>query len=411
MRCQRKDKPSPPCNLQVVKVCTDYVCVKWQAPMSDGNSPITCYVVEKADASTRTFTNAGHTNSDTCKFKVSQLNKGKPYLIRVFAENAMGHSEPVSLQEPVQLPLEPSPPCNLHMVDVCTDYVCVTWQAPMSDGNSPITRYVVEKADASTRTFTIAGHTDSDTQEFKVNQLNKGKPYLIRVFAENAIGQSEPVSLEEPVRLPHEPSPPCNLQVVGVCTDYVCVTWQVPVSDGNSPITGYVVDKADASTCAFSIAGHTNSDTQEFRVSQLNKGKPYLIRVFAENVIGQSEPVSLQEPVRLPLEPSPPRNLEVVKVCTDYICVTWQAPVSDGNSPITSYVVEKADASTPTFTIAGHTDSDTQEFKVSRLNRGKQYLIRVFAKNAIGQSEPVSLEEPVELLLGECVMHLSCFVV
>ena len=110
-------------------------------------------------------------------------------------------------------------------------------------------------------------------------------------------------------------------------------------------------------------------------------------------------------------EPSPPRNLQAVKVCTDYVCVTWQAPVSDGNSPITSYVLEKADASTRTFTIAGHTDSDTLEFKVSQLNKGKQYLIRVFAKNAIGQSELVSLQEPVRLPLGECVTHLSCFLV
>ncbi|KAI0222984.1 hypothetical protein LSAT2_025770, partial [Lamellibrachia satsuma] len=60
---------------------------------------------------------------------------------------------------------EPSPPCNLQVVEVCTDYVCVTWQAPVSDGNSPITRYVVEKADPNTHTFTIAGHTESDTLE------------------------------------------------------------------------------------------------------------------------------------------------------------------------------------------------------------------------------------------------------
>ena len=110
-------------------------------------------------------------------------------------------------------------------------------------------------------------------------------------------------------------------------------------------------------------------------------------------------------------EPSPPRNLQVVEVCADYICVTWQAPVSDGNSPITSYVVEKADASTRTFTIAGQTDSDTLEFKVSQLNKGKQYLIRVFAENVVGQSKPVSLQEPVRLPLGECVMYLLCFVV
>ena len=109
-------------------------------------------------------------------------------------------------------------------------------------------------------------------------------------------------------------------------------------------------------------------------------------------------------------EPSPPYNLQVVEVCTDYVCVTWQAPMSDGNSPITRYVVEKADASTRTFTNAGHTDNDTLKFKVSQLNKGKQYLLRVFAENATGQSEPVSLQEPARLPLGECVIHLSCCV-
>ena len=109
-------------------------------------------------------------------------------------------------------------------------------------------------------------------------------------------------------------------------------------------------------------------------------------------------------------KPSPPCNLQVVEICTDYICVTWQAPVSDVNSPITRYVVEKADARTPNFTIAGYTSSDTHEFKVSQLNKGKQYLIRVFVENVIGQSEPVSLQEPVRVPLGECVTIVMCCV-
>ncbi|KAI0216736.1 Twitchin [Lamellibrachia satsuma] len=198
-----KYKPSSPSNLQVVEVCKDYVFVKWQAPMSDGNSPITRYVVEKADARTPNFTTACHTDCDTLEVKVSQLNVDKQYLIRVFAENVIGQSEPITLQEPVRLPLDkPSSPSNLQVVEVCKDYVFVKWQAPMSDGNSPITRYVVEKADARTPNFTTACHTDCDTLEVKVSQLNKGKHYFLRVFAENAIGQSEPVSLQEPVRLP-----------------------------------------------------------------------------------------------------------------------------------------------------------------------------------------------------------------
>ena len=82
--------------------------------------------------------------------------------------------------------------------------------------------------------------------------------------------------------------------------------------------------------------------------------------------------------------------------------------MSDGNSPITRYVVEKADARTHNFTTVSHTDCNTLEFKVSQLNRGKHYLIRVFAENVIGQSEPICLQEPERLPLGECVTLVMC---
>ena len=79
----------------------------------------------------------------------------------------------------------------------------MTWRAPATDGHSPITRYVVEKAQVNSSSFTTAGHTGSDTFTFKVGQLDKGKRYLVRVYAENAIGQSEPVCLPDAVWLPY----------------------------------------------------------------------------------------------------------------------------------------------------------------------------------------------------------------
>ena len=101
-------------------------------------------------------------------------------------------------------------------------------------------------------------------------------------------------------------------------------------------------------------------------------------------------------PTRVPTDkPSPPRHLAVVEIYKDYVTVTWQVPESDGNSPITGYVVEKADAKRRTFTTSGKTDSDTLKFKVGQLYEGKEYLVRVMAENAMGQSEPVCLLEPV----------------
>ena len=106
-------------------------------------------------------------------------------------------------------------------------------------------------------------------------------------------------------------------------------------------------------------------------------------------------------------KPSAPRNLEVVEVSKDCVTVTWQTPKIDGNSPITRYVVEKADVDGHTFTTAGCTDSDTLRLNVSQLDKDKHYMVRVFAENAIGQSEPVCLSEPISLL-GEYRLTMFC---
>ena len=68
------------------------------------------------------------------------------------------------------------------------------WQAPECEGNSPITRYIVEKADAEVneRTFITAGETTRDTLKLKVDQFDTGKHYMVQVFAENEYGKGKP---------------------------------------------------------------------------------------------------------------------------------------------------------------------------------------------------------------------------
>lgn len=94
-------------------------------------------------------------------------------------------------------------------------------------------------------------------------------------------------------------------------------------------------------------------------------------------------------------KPLAPRNLQVAEIYKDFITVQWEAPEQDGGSPITKYIIEKADAKRAVFSAIGETDSSTLKFKATKLYEGSQYLFRVIAENAIGQSEPVTLKEPV----------------
>jgi len=94
---------------------------------------------------------------------------------------------------------KPSAPKNLRVTAVSKDSVSLAWDEPDQDGGSPIKRYVVEKADVKRNVFSDAGDTTADTKQFKVTKLLEGNDYMLRVSAENEIGQGKPASLAEPV--------------------------------------------------------------------------------------------------------------------------------------------------------------------------------------------------------------------
>ncbi len=107
--------------------------------------------------------------------------------------------------------------------------------------------------------------------------------------------------------------------------------------------------------------------------------------------------------------PSPPRNLSIKEVNKDYIVVSWEVPEHDGESPITGYVIEKRDVKKSSYINAGNVDGKTLEFKVPKLIEGNEYIIRVFAENEIGRSEPAETSEPVKARLPFGKYFKYCF--
>lgn len=77
--------------------------------------------------------------------------------------------------------------------------------------------------------------------------------------------------------------------------------WESPESDGGSPITGYVVEKRDATKTSFINAGKTDSNTCYLQVGKLIEGNEYIFQVAAENEIGQSDWTTMEKPVKAKL--------------------------------------------------------------------------------------------------------------
>lgn len=95
-----------------------------------------------------------------------------------------------------------------------------------------------------------------------------------------------------------KPSPPRNLAVTGLTAETADLQWDVPESDGGSPITHYVVEKRNVGrkTGWQEVAKPANTELIA-HVTDLHDQNQYLFRVSAANVQGISDPVELNEPV------------------------------------------------------------------------------------------------------------------
>lgn len=73
------------------------------------------------------------------------------------------------------------------------------------------------------------------------------------------------------------------------------LSWESPSSNGGSDITHYSIEMADLDCDQYHKVG--SAIATKFTITSLVEGKEYNIRVRALNVIGESEPTALAQPV------------------------------------------------------------------------------------------------------------------
>lgn len=89
--------------------------------------------------------------------------------------------------------------------------------------------------------------------------------------------------------------------------------------------------------------------------------------------------------------PSKPKGpLKVSEVTAEGCELKWQKPDDDGGVPIDHYVIERMDTEMGRWVPV--TTSKLPEAEVTGLHEGKEYLFRVKAVNAEGESEPLDTD-------------------
>lgn len=270
------------------------------------------------------------------------------------------------------------------------------WNAGASN-NSPITSYRVTTTAPSGST--IASTTCSGTTCTVATPGNgSANAVLVTVVAINAIGESSPVTLSNPVWSDVIPAAPSGLTYTPL-DGGLAISWDdVPTPPGGTAVTGFAVSVgANVETLdrtAYCSAGHCALDTIAHGWS-LSNGSPYAVTVSARNDAYQGLAAwnSSTLPGATPAGPPVVLGTPLASVATDTtVQFDWSGVFGDNGRPITSYSAAAYTGAVPTCssngtvtangaTVIGPLSATTATFTVAV---NSTYSLIVFAYNGQG---------------------------
>lgn len=314
----------------------------------------------------------------------------------------------------LDVPAAPIGPVNI--LEVTPDSMMIEWRPPKDDGGSPVTNYIVEKRESNKGTW---GGVSSGSLATNLNiiRLQKGVEYVVRIRAENKMGigaplESKPTVAEHTFMPPSQPGKP---QPQDISDDAVTLGWTMPLTDGGSQITGYIIERRHKGGKWIRV-NKTPCKDLRYRVLGLFESSEYEFRVFAENSAGYSGPSPISDlckpcrPITVPSAPVNPRVKDYSKITADLV---WTKPNKDGGSPILGYTVEMKKDTAEEWTKVNLDDFIKQcAYRVKGLEEGSCYRFRVFATNMIGDGEfreiPESITAQDILIPPEIEMDATC---
>ena len=251
--------------------------------------------------------------------------------------------------------------------------VTLTWSAPSSDGNAPVTGYTVYRSSGGAP-FEVVGTTGT-TRQFIDTTVVNDTTYSYYVTAQNAIGTSPASATVDatPKAFVHgAPSAPTSLTGLGSTTQ-VSLSWQPPSDLGTDPLSGYRVYRSSTSGVAGTLVGSTSATTTSYVDTTVTASSEYFYTVTAYSAAGESPTSTELQVVASATVPGAPVATKGGSWWTAVI--NWTPPASDGGSPITSYQVLK------NGTVVATVSSATRSWSTSYFG---SFTLQVRAVNAIG---------------------------
>uniref|UniRef100_A0A669F8S2 Myomesin 3 n=1 Tax=Oreochromis niloticus TaxID=8128 RepID=A0A669F8S2_ORENI len=395
------EAPFPPTNVHACEVSDTYVVLSWTEPEPRGREPLTFYVERSLTGKNSWEMVSLDMVVNSPRFPVFDLVKGKQYYFRVRSVNKYGVSDPSEPSTPISFGKSQAPPHSVMAIRDTDTSVLLQWQEP-KDKNG-ILGYYLYYSEAGKHNWKTINNKPFAKTRFTVHGLKTRKDYVFRVKCVSRAGnssysdESQPIMVKSAIYVPSAPS----AIVLLLCTGSEMVLgWRAPFSDGGSPVRGYYLDQKEKGMEIWREVNVKPVKERQFKVCNLTSGHFYQFRVFAANVVGIGKPSEpseafLCEKWTMP-EPGCPYDLEIREVRNGSLVLLWAAPLYEGRSPVTGYLLEisQGDQSENWTALSEKTISDTR-YKVSGLQVGETYRFRVSAINEAGVGRASLPSEPV----------------
>ncbi|XP_034433942.1 myosin-binding protein C, slow-type isoform X9 [Hippoglossus hippoglossus] len=279
---------SEPTMLVVDDVTDTSVTVKWRPPETIGAAGLDGYLVEYCIEGTDDWVTSNNELTEKTKHTITGLIPGTKILVRVKAMNAAGSSTPRTLQHSVMVKEVIEPPkirVPRHLKQTYTRRVgeAVNLVVPFMGKPRPKVLWLKDGKPIEPSHVNIR-NTDCDSIIFirKAERSHSGK-YEMAVQVDNHV---DTAIID--IQIIDLPGPPQCVTIEDVWGGNVALVWTQPKDNGNTPIIGYTIQKADKKTMEwFTCIEHYHRTC--ITITELVVGNEYFFRIYSENMCGLSE--------------------------------------------------------------------------------------------------------------------------